>query len=156
MNDVQREDETSWISAVLRLVIQFLVVAAILAATVYLLFYPAGWHGVAVQVRRELKVFVRAVRVYNFVTDSLPPPTLRDTLDAMKKLSATSPLMPEFQFDQFPMVERGTDAWGHPLKYVVDHSQRSVLIRSIGKNGIDEAGAGDDIEIREVLRMSRV
>ena len=43
------------------------------------------------------------------------------------------------------MVLQGKDAWGHSLFYTVDESRMTAVVRSMGPNGMDDAGREDDI-----------
>lgn len=42
-------------------------------------------------------------------------------------------------------IKRGVDAWGKPMIYERFDAEHGV-IRSVGPNGIDEQGQGDDIQ----------
>jgi len=44
--------------------------------------------------------------------------------------------------------ERGLDAWFRPLMYWVSDDGQDAVIYSIGPNGVDERGSGDDYVIR--------
>ena len=45
---------------------------------------------------------------------------------------------------------RGVDSWGQPLTYFrqVENQTYTIIVRSVGRNGVDESGDGDDIEAR--------
>ena len=49
--------------------------------------------------------------------------------------------------DQFAA---GRDAWGRKLVYEWNREDRRASIRSVGPNGVDERGAGDDFETNVV------
>jgi hypothetical protein len=74
---------------------------------------------------------------------SLPGPTLHDAMDALEREGTK-------YYESFgkKYIEPGLDAWGNPIIYELRDKTHAV-VRSVGENGVDEHGGGDDIE-REV------
>jgi hypothetical protein len=73
----------------------------------------------------------------------LPGPTLRDAIDAIHQDGWKS-----HESIDGPFIVRGVDGWGRPFVYEM-HDPQHAMIRSVGPNGVDENGEGDDIQ-REV------
>jgi len=46
-----------------------------------------------------------------------------------------------------PLLVEGKDAWGHPFVYEWDEEEMVLTVRSLGRNGRDESGEHDDMEI---------
>ena len=49
------------------------------------------------------------------------------------------------------MRARDGDGWGRPYVYAQDGDGRWYCVRSVGSNGIDELGAGDDLEVSDSI-----
>jgi hypothetical protein len=77
---------------------------------------------------------------------SLPGPTLRDAMDALEEENGRKYYQDILGVN---ITAPGVDGWGRPLIYELRDPTHAV-IRSVGPNGVDENGKGDDIE-RKVL-----
>jgi hypothetical protein len=80
---------------------------------------------------------------YMIAHRSLPGPTLRDAMDALEKEGDKY-----YESRGVKFIDPGVDGWGHPIIYEL-RDPTHALVRSVGENGVDENGKGDDIE-REV------
>ena len=80
---------------------------------------------------------------HKIVYGTFPGPALRDAIDAIEKDGCR--YNEEYGFE---LTKPGLDAWGREIIYEVRDSDH-VIIRSVGENGVDEKGRGDDIQ-REV------
>lgn len=47
--------------------------------------------------------------------------------------------------ESYPGIERGLDSWGRRI--VLENSSGQARFRSLGPDGIDNDGSGDDIEV---------
>ncbi len=83
---------------------------------------------------------------YMIIHGSLPGPTLRDAIDALEKEGDKY-----YESYGVKFIEPGVDAWGHEIIYELRGPKYAVL-RSVGENGVDESGKGDDIEREVPLR----
>jgi hypothetical protein len=85
--------------------------------------------------------------------DKLPEPRLNNISASIKTLQLEDYIYPETR----ELLSTGKDVWGHSI-IIEQVSDKIMRIRSIGENGIDDNGEGDDIQ-REVdvgeLSMSR-
>jgi len=79
---------------------------------------------------------------YVLVHGSLPKSTIHDAINAMQKEKMDCSVLSAF------ISKPGFDAWGHELIYEV-LDEKHAVIRSVGPNGVDEKGGGDDMQ-REV------
>ena len=73
--------------------------------------------------------------------------TRKSLAECVRALSADSELGPGLRKD-CPMLVENKDAWGRPFILSWHGQGRSLSIRSVGRNGRDESGGGDDIEVR--------
>jgi len=48
----------------------------------------------------------------------------------------------------FELLMKGIDAWERPLIYIWNEEEGIIIIRSMGRNGRDESGQGDDIQLK--------
>jgi hypothetical protein len=96
-------------------------------------------HGPEVSTERELRVLAGAIAANSIDTGRVP----RDYQEAMRGLMR-DPLYSKV-VSEYPDAVRGVDAWGRKLIYerVTD---RQARLRSVGANGFDEQGGGDDIQ----------
>ena len=79
--------------------------------------------------------------LYKAAHGALPGPALGDALNALGKEGANY-----HEILGVPITQPGRDAWGHELVYELRDSGHAV-IRSVGENGIDEGGGGDNIQM---------
>ena len=71
-----------------------------------------------------------------------PGPTPSDAIKAIEN----DPLYgPNFDKRAYSMLRANRDSWGRPFVYELDEGWGSGRIRSLGPNGRDENGGGDDI-----------
>ncbi len=80
---------------------------------------------------------------YQIVHHRLPGPTIREAVKAIREDGE------EYNQDLgVEITKPGLDGWGRELIYERRGSEQAI-VRSVGANGIDENGAGDDIQ-REI------
>ena len=84
---------------------------------------------------------------YLFQFDRPDSITRKSLAECVRALSADSELGPELRKD-CPMLVENKDAWGRPFILSWEDQGRSLSIRSVGRNGMDESGGGDDIQVR--------
>lgn len=124
----------------------FLTAALILACAGLLWLNPLGQDsgpGVSVPgVLDELIAFRRLAEAYHVNHPSYFPNSLEELVN---KLSNDPDFGPELQ-GACPTVIANEDPWGNEFEFVIDRLNRRILIRSKGKNGIDENGKGDDVD----------
>ncbi len=131
--------------------------ALVIAAAIVLLLFWAGAIRIggrlspqALGTYEEIDQLIYAVGVYaKCHQGKFPGPSLPA---AIAQIQAEQWFAQELQStpDQkrtWALVVKGLDAWGRPLKYEVDHAGKWMKVRSVGRNGIEEHGRGDDIEI---------
>lgn len=70
--------------------------------------------------------------------------TLRTTLDVLRR----DPYNAKIIREEMPQIASGKDFWGHPFVFSVSDDRRTVVLYSVGPNGKDEKGLGDDVGIR--------
>lgn len=95
---------------------------------------------------RELASFSSAFREHGFGID-YPPTSLESAVEALRN----DPRLREWMRVNCAGMQTGRDYWGNKLVYQVDHGAAKVILRSIGPNGRDELGEGDDIEVECLL-----
>jgi hypothetical protein len=76
----------------------------------------------------------------------LPGPTLSDAISRLEKEGHRVGFDYYEEIRTCKKLKRGCDAWNRPLVYELRDPTHSIL-RSVGANGVDEKGAGDDIQI---------
>ena len=98
---------------------------------------------------RQLSAFHNSLWAYAAVHGHLPGPTLREAVAQCMEEEATS--------DGFAavcgMLIADRDAWGRPFVYELHTDGAAVAVRSLGPNGKDDLGAGDDLQV--VLKLPR-
>jgi hypothetical protein len=83
------------------------------------------------------------------VITSLPPlASLKDAVNDLKSDVALSDGLARLN----PVFLDGIDPWDRPLIYRYDPPTDVVTIKSLGPNGIDENGGGDDVQISVKVR----
>jgi hypothetical protein len=89
-----------------------------------------------------------AITVLVLEEGRLPSPNPESISQALREYDPL--LLREYQRKrQFATTLSGRDGWGQSLIYELakgDHGDLELNIRSVGGNGVDERGAGDDIE----------
>jgi len=65
--------------------------------------------------------------------------------EAIGQIQASDECRQELQ-DRCGLIVGGRDAWGNPFIYEVNATKTQATLRSMGQNGIDESGGGDDIQ----------
>lgn len=115
-----------------------------------------GMHRKLRQLQTVIGVYLHDQRVKR-----MPGPTLKDALVEMREYSVKNDgdVVVKRIDELADYVRAGRDLWGQPLIYTLDEAAPTVSIRSVGPNGVDEAGAGDDLTVivdwmppRDVLR----
>jgi hypothetical protein len=127
-----------------------LVLGAIVAATILVRGYDSFLktrrvvrHETTVRALSRLRGYLTE---YMIIHGSLPGPTLHDALDALEKEGDKY-----YEMNGVRISEPSVDAWGHAIIYEL-HGPTHAFVRSIGENGVDENGKGDDIELEVPLR----
>ena len=88
---------------------------------------------------RGLRDLQRDLTFYSFECGQIPGPSLKDAVDALHQYGVRT------KWKDYQMVLDGVDAWNQPLVYDW-RSSYEVAVRSVGANGIDDHGNGDDIQ----------
>ncbi len=91
---------------------------------------------------RALRSFKITLNNYGSLYGRIAGPDLRDAVNALLK----DKVFAQWQ-DSWRLVVRGTDGWGRPFIYKWQPDGKRAVIRSVGPNGIDEGGGGDDIQV---------
>jgi len=100
-----------------------------------------------IRIRRELGDLSFDLMAYAFTSG--PPivssnQTLSETIDRLRRNPYTANLIGE----NAPRLLAGTDYWGHPFIFKLSEDRRTIVLYSVGPNGKDEQGLGDDVYIR--------
>jgi hypothetical protein len=96
-------------------------------------------HDAADGVARELRQFAGLLDVY-----SLEHPVPRGALREIARQLEEAGDLP-FKPSELPMIWRNCDPWGNPFRMRLDRDSGQYRIWSVGPNGIDEDGGGDDL-----------
>ncbi len=101
------------------------------------------------QTRHELSSLTGSLRSACYDQDQLPG-SLQEAIKAVQAYEQRRGERGYFT-RMFPMLVRNRDAWGRPFVYELKDHGRTVVVRSLGRNGKDEKGEGDDIQSKASL-----
>lgn len=104
--------------------------------------HRGGWRSTTLQMR----AFRSYVLVYTSgyrTTRRIPGPTLRKCVTA---LLADKEIQRGVKAN-CPFLIENRDGWGRPFVFVWEQGGRRAVIRTVGRNGRDEMGKGDDYEL---------
>jgi len=93
----------------------------------------------------ELNAFASALSAFSFDNGRIPAMDLKGCVTAMLR-------HPQYAAEvrkMCPMLIDNKDGWGRPFVFIVDQKRQRAVVRSVGLNGRDEKGEGDDMT-REV------
>ena len=124
-----------------------LFLTAICAVTLAIVSVNVCWHVASLrnQARREatarcLNRLAQGLLGYAVLHDRVfPGPTYQKAIESLADASVT------FDEPGDDLVRDGRDAWGQSIVYE-RISPGQVILRSVGPNGIDEHGEGDDLQ----------
>ncbi|MES2793724.1 MAG: hypothetical protein V4719_29185 [Planctomycetota bacterium] len=99
------------------------------------------------EIDRELRLFSMALIAFVMDGGEIPNSNLTNVIDAMDDhLKNSIPNRPPYECDEWPSVKKGVDRWGNALIFSYSKKSKTVIVRSLGRNGRDENGNGDDIQ----------
>jgi len=99
-------------------------------------------------VSRQLTVFTLDLQNWMGTTGRIPGLTLAESL---RQLAESKEAAGQIAFSRYPVIFENRDPWGHSLVYEVRQSEGRIVVRSVGRNGLDEYGKGDDIQAEAIL-----
>jgi hypothetical protein len=108
-----------------------------------LVFAGAGWLWLSLRASATAGMYKRLlilgghIEALGFESRSI---VSRDLADVIHEIRARRPGV-----SAFGLSER--DIWGKPIVFTVDVERGIVTLRSLGPNGVDDAGADDDIQV---------
>jgi hypothetical protein len=97
------------------------------------------------QTQRELTSLAGRLQGWIGLHHEPPKGTFRSALE----LLAADEDLAKLEQNYYPLrhVLSGKDAWGQDLIYDVREGEQRIIVRSVGSNGRDEYGKGDDIQV---------
>lgn len=86
------------------------------------------------------------------LVDDFPGDSLEKTLNIIMKDELVGKHVRSFiknRYDySFELLMKGIDTWERPLIYIWNKEEGIIIIRSMGRNGRDDDGQGDDIQLK--------
>lgn len=99
--------------------------------------------------QRQMHDFCSMLNLWAITYGDSPGATLTDALSAMSRDEEFGQSFAE-RFRECPLILEGKDAWGIPFIYRpgrLRSGSNGVVFRSCGRNGRDDNGQGDDIQV---------
>lgn len=93
---------------------------------------------------RQVNNFGFALENYAQVHPQLPGPTLRDAVEALQRFESET--AQDFRVNWTSYLQNRT-VWGGAFVYEWEAPGYKVTLRSTGRNGRDEGGEGDDLQV---------
>jgi hypothetical protein len=106
-----------------------------------------------------LNAFEKCVNDYAFEVETIPGPTLQDAMILILKKSQTNEnlkkTLDSIGDTSFSFLMRNQDGWKRSFVYEQKDDGFLITLRSVGENGRDEEGKGDDLQRRIDLRWMK-
>lgn len=93
----------------------------------------------------RLRELESAIYCFRFERRPLPDGTIHEVLEELERAQC-------IDVGENRLTEMGMDGWGRAFVY--ESRDGAVVIRSLGANGVDENGSGDDLQRVIVFRVS--
>lgn len=135
-----------------RLLIELAVLAAVIVAYLavreYHIFTATRRAAQRQATITALHQFQRYLDAYCSLHGEFPKPPLREAMNAIEREARQIAGNETIEYHKSAFISRpGLDGWGHEFIYEVLDSEHAI-IRSIGPDGIDDRGMGDDIQLK--------
>lgn len=139
-----------WRGATFRVPVVIGVLFVCVGVVVLVTLFPSA-DGRFQETQRQINYFMADLQKWMLVHQQMPDPILDRTL---RRLQEDKQLAGALSPDRYPLVLEKRDAWAQALIYEVSSGQQRAVLRSVGPDGKDDEGGGDDIQAEAVLPFS--